>query len=111
MNRIYESWSPDRSYVVMTRSRDVTLVLDAFQQAINGGSIDAQELYARRLNGQVNDRVTANDEISFSTSETPLVINTLAAFARELLKLSHRRRHAATLIGLTAVTARHEFVV
>ncbi len=112
MSRVYETWSPDRSDVVVAGSRDANLVLNAFQQAINGGSTDAQELYERRLSPQVNVDGTAYDGLSFSTSEAPLVVDTLASFGRELPKSKLlTRRRVASLIGLTAVIARDELSV
>ena len=112
MPRVSEAWSLDHSSIIIEGQKDAELVVDAFHRAISNGSEDATELYNRRLHPQVYGKKDELAGLAFDTSEAQLVVNVLASFTRELPKSQFlARRRAMSLIGLTAVTARHEFDV
>jgi hypothetical protein len=110
MSRVSEAWSPEHSTIIIEGQRDAELVVDAFHRAISYGSEDATELYNRRLHSQVHGKKDELAGLAFDTSEAKLVIDVLASYTRELTKSQLlTRRRATSLIGLTAVQARHEF--
>lgn len=112
MTRVYEAWSPEHSRIVIERKKDAQLIMTAFQDAVSTGAPAATELYDRRLSPQVPGEKDELAELTFDTSESSIVVGVLAAYARDLpgYKFLERRR-AVSLIGLTAVHARHEFSV